>query len=109
MSDNNNSVALQTIELLTRCLELQSEKDGIQRPTPDKALVGAPFDDFTHQIQQACQYASMTDSLLALQNRLADTGRQLEQQGQIHVEAGENYAVAAVAWLERFTGTDNAA
>lgn len=84
MSDNNNSVSHQTIELLTRCLQLQSEKDGIQRPTPDKALVGVPVDDFTRQIHQACLYASMTDSLLALQNRLADTGRQLEQQGQIH-------------------------
>ena len=108
MSDNNNSVSHQTIELLTRCLQLQSEKDGIQRPTPDKALVGVPVDDFTRQIHQACLYASMTDSLLALQNRLADTGRQLEQQGQIHVDAGENYAVAAVAWLERLTGTENA-
>ena len=60
MSDNNNSVSHQTIELLTRCLQLQSEKDGIQRPTPDKALVGVPFDDFTRQIHQACLYAAMT-------------------------------------------------
>ncbi|MGE6587990.1 hypothetical protein ACQKFC_27955 [Raoultella planticola] len=42
MSDNNNSVSHQTIELLTRCLQLQSEKDGIQRPTPDKALTRSP-------------------------------------------------------------------
>ena len=107
MSDNNNSVSHQTIELLTRCLQLQSEKDGIQRPTPDKALVGMPVDDFTRQNHQACLYASMTDSLLALQSRLADTGRKLEQDGQLRVEDGDSYATAALAWLERSTGTVN--
>ncbi|WP_137963432.1 hypothetical protein [Klebsiella variicola] len=44
---------------------------------PDKAPVGLSdtFDVFARQIHQACLYASMSDSLLALQNRLADTGR----------------------------------
>ncbi|MDM4095921.1 hypothetical protein [Klebsiella oxytoca] len=106
MSDYSHQI----IELLTLCQQLQSEKDGIQRPAPDKAPVGVSdtFDNFSRQIHQACLYASMIDSLLALQSRLVDTGRQLELQGQIHVEAGDNYAVAAVAWLELFTGTVNA-
>ncbi|HHW3988811.1 TPA: hypothetical protein ACTW1J_005013 [Raoultella planticola] len=107
MNNDKHSVSEQMTALLTRCLQLQSEKDGIQRPTPDKALVGVPVDDFTRQIHQACLYASMTDSLLALQSRLADTGRQLEQQGQLHVEYGESYAAAALAWLERSAGTVN--
>ena len=109
MSDDKNSVSHQTIELLTLCLQLQSEKDGISRPLPDKAPVGLSdtFDDFARQIHQACLYASMTDSLLALQSRLADTGRKLEQDGQLRVEDGDSYATAALAWLERSTGTVN--
>lgn len=109
MNDVQNSVSEQMIALLTRCLQLQSEKDGIPRPLPDKAPVGLSdtFDDFARQIHQACLYASMTDSLLALQNRLADTGRQLEQHGQLRVEDGDSYAAAALAWLERSTGTVN--
>lgn len=107
MNDIQNSVSEQMIALLTRCLQLQSEKDGISRPLPDKAPVGLSdtFDDFARQIHQACLYASMADSLLALQGRLADAGRQLEQRGQLHVEYGDSYAAAALAWLERTTGT----
>ncbi|ASZ59440.1 hypothetical protein [Klebsiella michiganensis] len=40
MNDIQNSVSEQMIALLTRCLQLQSEKDGISRPMPDKAPVG---------------------------------------------------------------------
>ncbi|EPK6600553.1 hypothetical protein WJF79_004250 [Klebsiella pneumoniae] len=64
MNDIQNSVSEQMIALLTRCLQLQSEKDGISRPLPDKAPVGLSdtFDDFARQIHQACLYASMADS-----------------------------------------------
>lgn len=107
MNVSGQFISQQFIALLTLCQQPQSEKDGVRRPSADKAATGVSeaFDDFARQIQQACLYASMTDSRLSMQNRLADTGRQLEQ---FHVDVGNNYAVAAVDSLERFTGPVNA-
>lgn len=47
----------------------------------------------------------VSEQMIALQRRLADTGRQLEQHGQLRVEYGNSDATAALAWLEQFTGT----
>ncbi|EOT1929464.1 hypothetical protein ACNHUP_004559 [Serratia marcescens] len=83
MNVSGQSISQQLMALLTLGPPLPSEKDGIPRPSPDKAAVGVSdvFDDVARQIRHACLYASMTDSLLSLKSRLADAGRQLERQG----------------------------
>lgn len=48
---------------------------------------------------------SVSEQMIALQRRLADTGRQLEQHGQLCVEYGDSDATAALAWLKQLTGT----
>lgn len=55
MTTISKSISEQTIALLTLCQQLQSDKDGIRRPSPDKAVVGVgeAFDSFARQIQQA--------------------------------------------------------
>jgi hypothetical protein len=95
------------IALLTLCQQLQSDKDGIKRPAPRRPGVEADEvrDTFAQRILVSCAHAASMDTLLALQSRLADVGRQLETQGQIRTEVGENYALAALEWLERSTKT----
>lgn len=108
MTTTSKSISEQTITLLKLCQQLQSDKDGIGRPSPDKAAVGAgeAFDSFARQIQQACVYASMTDRLLVMQSRLAEIGRRLEQQGRVEIHAGEEYAEAALNWLASTAGEE---
>lgn len=97
------------IALLTLCQQLQSDKDGLKRPAPRQAGVAADevLDSFGQRILLSCAYAASLDTLLALQSRLADVGRQLETQGQIRTEVGEDYALAALEWFERLTGAGN--
>lgn len=94
------------IELLTMCQQMQSDKDGLKRPTPrHPELKGVEvMDAFAQRILLSCAYAASLDPLLALQSRMADIGRRLEEQGQLQTYAGDNYALAALAWMERMTG-----
>ena len=100
------SISEQTIALLTLCQQLQFDKDGIRRPSPDKAAVGVDeaFESFARQIQKAFMYASMTGRLLAMQGRLAEIGMRLEQQGRVEIHAGEGYAEATLNWLASTAG-----
>lgn len=95
------------IELLTLCQQLQSEKDGLKRPAPRRPGVAADevMDGFAQRVQQSCVYAASLDPLLALQSRLADVGRRLEEQGRLHTDVGDNHALA---WMERQAGTGSA-
>ncbi|MEW5562025.1 hypothetical protein AB1287_17565 [Enterobacter asburiae] len=97
------------IELLTLCQQLQSDKDGLKRPAPRRAGVMADevLDTFAQSILHSCAYAALLDQLLVQQSRLSDVGRQLETQGQLRTEVGDDYALAALEWLERLTGTGN--
>ncbi|MBV8042569.1 MAG: hypothetical protein JO226_08005 [Pluralibacter sp.] len=98
------------IELLTLCQQLQSEKDGLKRPVPRRPGVAADevMDGFAQRILQSCAFAASLDPLLDLQSRLADVGRRLEEQGQLQTDVGDNYALAALTWMELITGTGTA-
>lgn len=107
MKTSQKSISQQSIDLLRHCQHLPSEQDGIRRPEPGHAGVAADetLDDFAHQIQTACMYASMTDPLLAMQTRLADLGRQLESRELVEVPVGRDYADAALDWLSAQAGS----
>lgn len=98
------------IALLTLCQQLQSDKDGLKRPAPRQTAVmeDEVGDTFAQRILNSCAYAVSIDPLLDMQTRLADVGRQLEEQGQLQAGVGENYAQAALGWIERLTGTNTA-
>lgn len=107
MTDFKGNASAQILALLSLCQQLQSEKDGIRRPEPGKPGVAADetLDDFAQQIQTACVYASMTDRLLAMKDRLTDFGRQLESRELVEVPVGRDYADAALDWLSAQAGT----
>lgn len=88
-------------ELLTQLQQLQSVKDGIKRPAPGHAGVQADevLDAFAQQILHACGAVSQLDSLRAMHLRLADKGRELEQQGVLTVPVGGDFAQAALDYL----------
>ncbi|QQK74124.1 hypothetical protein HG702_22750 (plasmid) [Pectobacterium versatile] len=98
---SETSLSQQGISLLLLCQQLQSEKDGIKRPSPFKVGVQADeeLDDFARQIQNVCVSLSQLDNLLVMQRQLADLGRQLEQAGKLTVSAGDSYADTAIAWF----------
>ncbi|MDK9421979.1 hypothetical protein PO857_004322 [Pectobacterium carotovorum] len=102
------SLSQQGISLLLLCQQLQSEKDGIKRPSPFQVGVQADeeLDDFARQIQKVCVSLAQLDNLLAMQRQLADRGRQLEQSGKITVTAGTSYADAALAWFAQQCAAD---
>lgn len=95
--------------LLIQCQALQSAADNIRRPHPRATVVelDETLDPFAQRIQRACIYAARIDRLLAMETCLADTGRLLEEKGLISVAAGNDYARAALAWLELAAGTQD--
>lgn len=89
------------VALLILCQQLQSDKDGITRPDPRVAGVGAAetYDDFSHRIQQACVTVSQLSRLQQLESDLSTAGMALERQGCLQVGVGESYARAALNYL----------
>lgn len=89
--------AEEIIELLTLCQQLQSEKDGRERPAP-----GTYFrdeDDFADRIRSACVHAMQLRRLLPVMNTLSTIGTEMERRGEIIVLPGEDYAQKALARL----------
>lgn len=97
----NKITSATLIELLTRLQRLQSEHDGIARPAPGYVGVSNDevLDDLAQQILHACAAVAQLDSLRAMHLRLADKGRELEQQGVLTVPVGEDFSQAALDYL----------
>ncbi len=78
------------IELLTLCQQLQSEKDGIERPA-----LGAYTrneDEFSDRIRVAYGHALQLHQLLAMMTTLSAIGAEMERRGEISLLPGEDYA-----------------
>lgn len=80
------------VELLTLCQQLQSEKDGVDRPAPFEINKTKTRDQFAHDIGQAITNMTALRQLVPMVERLADIGRQLEKSGRIAVDSGEDYS-----------------
>ena len=98
---NHDPVAAQAageiVALLTLCQQLQSEKEGVIRPAPEK--YHQDDDPFADRIRRATGYARQLQHLLPMAQHLNVLGVALEQQGKIQVGVGEDYAQQALAYV----------
>lgn len=86
------------IDLLKLCQQLQSEKDGRERPDP--GAYSRDDDSFADRIRSACGHALQLRQLLPVSTTLSLIGAEMERRGEISVLPGEDYAQKALA---RFT------
>jgi hypothetical protein len=82
------------IELLTLCQQLQSDKDGRERPAP--GTYSRDEDEFADRIRSVCGHALQ---LLPVTTTLSAIGAEMERRGEISVLPGEDYAQKAQARL----------
>ncbi|ELG3704686.1 hypothetical protein RN109_003671 [Escherichia coli] len=99
--------AEEIIELLTLCQQLQSEKDGRERPAPE--TYSRDEDDFADRIRSACGHALQLRQLLPLATTLSAIGAEMERREEINVLPGEDYAQKAMVRLteQYLSGRDN--
>ncbi len=99
--------AEEIIELLTLCQQLQSEKDGRERPAPGTYC--RDEDDFADRIRSACGHALQLRQLLPLATTLSAIGAEMERREEINVLPGEDYAQKAMVRLteQYLSGRDN--
>lgn len=91
-------------ELLTLCRQLQSEKDGRERPAP--GTYSRDEDEFADRIRSACGHALQLRRLLPVTMTLSAIGAGMERRGEISVLPGEDYAKRALARLtEQYLST----
>lgn len=92
------------IELLTLWQQLQSEKDGRERPAP--GTYSRDEDEFAERIRSACGHALQLRRLLPVATTLSAIGAGMERRGEISVLPGEDYAQKALVRLsEQYLGT----
>ncbi|MEB5924753.1 hypothetical protein [Franconibacter daqui] len=97
---NNGSVQpRKCIELLKLCQQLQTQKDGIRRPEPGTFDPTAMMDPFASNIANSCLWLTHIEAMLPVLEQLTQLGKELEKEGKIQPEAGDNYASLAVVWL----------
>lgn len=92
-----NEGADDVIALLKLCQQLQSEKDGRERPAP--GTYSRDEDEFADRIRSACVHALQLRQLLPITTTLSAIGAEMERQGEISVLPGEDYAQKALARL----------
>lgn len=96
--------AEEIIELLTLCQQLQSEKDGRERPSP--GTYSRDEDAFADRIRMACGYALQLRQLIPMMKSLSAIGAEMERLGEISVLPGEDYSQKALARLtEQYLST----
>ncbi|MFZ5316465.1 hypothetical protein ACOY7N_20865 [Enterobacter asburiae] len=102
-----NKGADDIIALLKMCQQLQSEKDGRERPAP--GTYSRDEDDFADRIRSACGHALQLSRLLPVATTLSAIGAGMERRGEISVLPGEDYAQKALARLteQYLSGRDN--
>lgn len=92
-----NEAADDIIALLKLCQQLQSEKDGRERPAP--GIYSRDEDEFADRIRSACGHALQLRQLLPITTTLSAIGAGMERRGEISVLPGEDYAQKALARL----------
>lgn len=102
-----NKGADDIIALLKMCQQLQSEKDGRERPAP--GTYSRDEDEFADRIRSACGHALRLRRLLPVMTTLSAIGAGMERRGEISVLPGEDYAQKALARLteQYLSGRDN--
>lgn len=88
------------IELLKLCQELQSEKDGIDRPAFGVIDKTKTLDSFALDVQAAIVNMGSLYTLFPLLESLTTIGKKLEAEGQLSVSGGDSYADAALSYFK---------
>ncbi|NOI31807.1 hypothetical protein [Vibrio coralliilyticus] len=88
------------IELLWLCQKLQSEKDGIERPTHSLLDKSKTLDQFSKDVSRSATNMAALYKLFPMEDRLSTIGLKLEKKGLIKVGYGESYAEGALAYIE---------
>lgn len=101
---NAVGIADEIVSLLTLCQQLQSVRDGIERPAP--GTYSRDEDVFAERIRAACGYALQLRQLLPMMTILSAIGAEIERRREISLLPGEDYAQKALAWLtEQYMAT----
>jgi hypothetical protein len=99
MDDRLKNEILRGEELIWFCQDLQSEKDGVDRPKHHEIDKSKTLDQFAIDIGRSAVYMVSLLKLYPMQDKLAKIGRKLESDGVIRVDYGEDYSEAAIEHL----------
>lgn len=94
------------VELLTLCQQLQSEKDGVNRPDPFVIDKTKTLDQFAKDIGTAITNMTALHKLFPMMVQLGDLSRKLEQEGKISLMVGDDYSMAALKFVRAEHGLD---
>lgn len=89
----------QGIVLLRLCQQLQSDRDGVDRPEPGIIDKTKMLDQFAQDVMTSITYMTSLYKLMPMQMRLADLGRELERQKKIVPAFGDDYAQVALEYV----------
>lgn len=92
MSEKLKQEILRGEELLWLCQDLQSAKDGVDRPRHNSIDKSKTLDEFALDISRSAAYMVSLMKLLPMRDKLADLRRKLEAEGKITPDAGDSYA-----------------
>lgn len=93
------------VALLTLCQQLQSEKDGRERPAP--GAYSRDEDEFADRVRVACGHATMLHQLLPMTRDMSAIVAEPERRGDIRVPVGNDDAEKALSWLmEQYSKED---
>lgn len=100
VSEKVKAEILRGEELLWLCQDLQSAKDGIDRPSKDCWDKSKTLDDFAMDINRSATYMVSLLKLLPMNDKLTELGKKLEADGKIEpLFIGNSYSDAALNYL----------
>ncbi len=91
-------------ELLWLCQDLQSEKDGVDRPRHTSIDKSKTLDTFAMDISRSATYMVSLIKLFPIMEQLAALGRKLELEGKITLDVGNSYSEAALQYILKHHG-----
>lgn len=94
------------VELLQLCSDLQSEKDGVDRPLINSVDKSKTLDQFAMDIQRAATFLTATYKLIPMMNDLAALGRKLEDDGFVEASVGDDYSRVALNYFLQQSGIE---
>lgn len=94
---HENEAADDIIPLLKLCQQLQSEKDGRDRPPPE--AYSRDEDEFANRIRTACGHALQLRQLLPMTTTLSAIDTEMERRGEISVMTGDDYVRKVLEYL----------
>jgi hypothetical protein len=87
------------IELLSLCNDLQTQKDGVDRPKIGEFDKSKVLDEFAMDISQASTNMTSLHMLFPLMNDLALLGRKLVDDGKLNVTIGDSLSRSALDYI----------